>query len=143
MGNEEIKRQQKIGILITPKKKKREELVTSRLYRCFFAWSYEDMSGLDTDIIVQRVLLVKGCKSVKEKLRRIHSDVLIKVKVEIEKQWNTDFLEVVKYPQRVSNIVVVQKKEDKIRVCLPHIDMFNKCSTYLQGRRISEFGIRV
>ena len=39
--------------------------------------------------------------------------------------------------------MVVQKKEDKIRVCLPHIDMFNKCSTYLQGRRISEFGIRV
>jgi len=69
MGNEEIKREQKIGILITPKKK-REELVTSRLYRCFFAWSYEDMSGLDTNIIVQRVLLVKGCKSVKEKLRR-------------------------------------------------------------------------
>jgi hypothetical protein len=44
------------------------------------------MSGLNTDIIVQRVLLVEGCKLVKEKLRRIHSDVLIKVKVEIEKQ---------------------------------------------------------
>jgi len=89
------------------------------------------MSGLNTNIVVQRVLLVEGCKSVKEKLRRIHSDVLIKVKVEIEKQWNTDFLEVVKYPQRVSNIVVVPKKEDKIRVCLPHIDMFDKCSMYL------------
>jgi hypothetical protein len=81
------------------------------------------MSGLDMDIVVQRVLLVEGCKLVKEKLRRIHSDVLIKVKVEIEKQWNTDFLEVVKYPQWVSNIVVLPKKEDKIRVCLPHIDM--------------------
>ena len=68
------------------------------------------MSGLDTDIVVQRVLLVEGCKLVKEKLRRIHSDVLIKVKVEIEKQWNIDFLEVVKYPQWVSNIVVVPKK---------------------------------
>jgi len=80
------------------------------------------MSGLDTDIVVQRVSLVEECKSVKEKLRRIHSDVLIKVKVEIEKQWNTDFLEVVKYPQWVSNITL-PKKEDKIRVCLPHIDM--------------------
>jgi hypothetical protein len=27
--------------------------------------------------------------------------------------------------------VVVPKKEDKIRVCLPHIDMFDKYSTYL------------
>jgi hypothetical protein len=106
MGNEEIKRELKIGILITPKE--REELVT---YIDVFAWSYEDMSGLDTDIVVQRVLLVEGCKSVKEKLRRIHSDVLIKAKVEIKKHWNTDFLEVVKCPQRVSNIVVVPKKE--------------------------------
>jgi hypothetical protein len=44
---------------------------------------------------------------------------------------NTHFLEVVKYPQWVSNIVVVPKKEDKIRVCLLHIDMFDKYNTYL------------
>jgi hypothetical protein len=91
------------------------------------------MSDLDTDIVVRRVLVVEGCKSVKQKLRRIHSDVLIKVKVEIEKQWNTGFLEVVKYPQWVSNIVVLPKKENKIRVCLPHIDMFDnvaRSSTY-------------
>jgi len=81
------------------------------------------MSGLDTDTIVHRVPLVEGCKPVKQNLRRIHPDVLIKVKAEIEKQWNAGFLEVVKYPQWVSNIVVVPKKEDKIRVCLPHIDM--------------------
>jgi hypothetical protein len=33
------------------------------------------MSGLDTDIVVQRALLVEGCKSVKEKLRRIQIDM--------------------------------------------------------------------
>ena len=33
VGNEEIKRELKIGILITPEE--REELVTSSLYRCF------------------------------------------------------------------------------------------------------------
>jgi len=35
---------------------------------------------------------------------------LKKVKVEIEKQWNTGFLEVVKYPQWVSNIVYMIRK---------------------------------
>jgi hypothetical protein len=80
------------------------------------------MSGLDTNIVVQRVLLVEGCKSVKEKLRRIHSDVLIKVMIEIEKQWNINFL-VVKYPQCVSNIVVVPEEEDKIRVCVDFRDL--------------------
>jgi len=97
------------------------------------------MPGLDTDIVVHRILVGEGCKSIKQKLRRTHPEVLIKVKAEIEKQWNTGFLEVVKYPQWVSNIVVVPKKEGKIRVCvdfrdlnqaspkdnfpLPHIDM--------------------
>ena len=38
-------------------------------------------------------------KSVKQRLRKTNPNVLIKVKVEIEKQWNTDFLKVVKYPQ--------------------------------------------
>jgi hypothetical protein len=82
--------------MITPKEI--EELVTSRLCRCFYLllWGYVD---LDTDIVVRRVLLVEGCKSVKQKLRRIHLDVLIKVKTEIEKQWNTSSLEVAKNPQ--------------------------------------------
>jgi hypothetical protein len=86
---------------------------------------------------VDRVPLVEGCKPVKQKLRRIHLDVL--VKAEIEKQWNTDFLEAVKYPRCASNIMIVLKNEDKIRVCvdfkelsqispkdnfsLPHLDM--------------------
>jgi hypothetical protein len=66
-----------------------------------------------------RVPLVEGCKSVKKK-----------VKVEIEKQWNTDFLEVVKYPQWVSNIVVLHKKKDKIKVCLPRIEMLVDNAAY-------------
>jgi len=76
----------------------------------FFAWYYKVMSGL------YRVPLVEGYKSVKQRLRRTNPNVLIKAKAEIEKQWNADFLKVVKYPQWVSNIVVVPKKEDKIRV---------------------------
>jgi len=100
-----------------------------------------------------RVPLVEGCKPVKQKLRRTHPEILIKVKAEIEKQWNAGFLEVVKYPQWVSNIVVVRKKkkkEDKIRVCLLHIDIFDKCSTYLHiflygrifGLQLDKNGVR-
>jgi len=138
VGNEEIKRELKIGTLITPEEK--EELIALlRDYIDVCAWSYEDIPGLDTDIVVHRIPLVEGCKSIKQKLRRTHPEVLIKVKAKIEKQWNAAFLEVVKYPQWVSNIVVVPKKEGKIRVCvdfrdlnraspkdnfpLPHIDM--------------------
>ena len=107
-------------------------------YTDVFAWSYEDILGLDTNTVVHKIPLEEGCKPIKQKLRRAHLDVWIKVKAELEKQWNAGFL-VVKYPQWVSNIVVVPKKEGKIRVCvdfrnlnkanpkddfpLPHIDV--------------------
>jgi hypothetical protein len=57
------------------------------------------MSSLDTNIVVHKILLVEGYKSVKQKLRRIHPNILIKSKTKIKKQWNASFLEVVKYPQ--------------------------------------------
>ena len=56
------------------------------------------MPGLDTDIVVHRIPLVEGCKPIKQKLRRTHLEILIKVKAEIAKQWNASFSKVVKYP---------------------------------------------
>jgi len=120
VGNEEIKRELKIGTLITPEEK--EELIALlQDYLDVFAWSYEDMPGLDTSIVVHRIPLVEGCKLIKQKLRRTHPEVLIKVKEEIEKQWNVGFLEVVKYPQWVSNMGVEHSPKDNFP--LPHIDM--------------------
>ena len=131
--------------------KEREDLITLLLeYVDSFAWSYEDMPGFDMNIVVHRVPLEEGCTLIKQKLRRTHPKVFIKVKAEIEKQWYASFLEVVKYPQSVSNIVVVPKKKGKVRVCLdfkdlnraspkdnfslPHIDMLvdntTRSSTY-------------
>jgi hypothetical protein len=39
-------------------------------YSDVFAWSYEDMPGLDTNIVVHKIPLEEGCKPVKQKLRR-------------------------------------------------------------------------
>ena len=90
MGNEEDRKELKIGTLIAHKE--REDLITLlRDYVDVFAWSYEDMPGLDTNIIVHRVSLEEGCRPIKQKLRRTRQEILIKVKAEIEKQWNAGF----------------------------------------------------
>jgi hypothetical protein len=46
------------------------------------------MPGLDTNIVVHKIPLEEGCKPVKQKLRRAHPDIWIKVKAELEKQWD-------------------------------------------------------
>jgi hypothetical protein len=43
------------------------------------------MSGFDTNIIIQWKPFVEGCKSIKQKLRRTHPDILTKGKIKIEK----------------------------------------------------------
>jgi hypothetical protein len=59
----------------------RSELVALlQEYVDIFAWSYADMPGLDTEIVVHRLPLIDGCRSVKQKLRRTRPDVLLKVK---------------------------------------------------------------
>ncbi|XP_052312616.1 uncharacterized protein LOC112328848 [Populus trichocarpa] len=138
VGSDQLKKELKIGTLVTSEQRTKM-IALLQEYADVFAWSYEDMPGLDTNIVVHKIPLEEGCKPVKQKLRRAHPDVWIKVKAELEKQWDAGFLEVVRYPQWVSNIVVVPKKEGKIRVCvdfrnlnkaspkddfpLPHIDV--------------------
>ena len=69
-----------------------------REYSDVFAWSYQDMSGLDTNIVVHRLPLREECALIKQKLRRIKPEMLLKIKEEVKKQLDAGFLEVSKYP---------------------------------------------
>ena len=126
VGTELDKRELKIGKLIAADIRTKL-IVLLQEYVDVFAWSYADIPGLDSDIVVHKLPLMEGCKPVKQKLRRTRPDILIKVKEEITKQWDAGFLEVVDYSQWVSNIIVVPKKDDKIRVCVDFHDL-NKVS---------------
>nr|XP_034909787.1 uncharacterized protein LOC118045297 [Populus alba] len=125
-GCDQSKKELKIGTLITLKQTTELSALLHE-YSDVFTWSYKDKPGLNTNIVVHKIPLEEGCKPVKQKLRRAHPDTWIKVKAELEKQWNAGFLEVVTYSQWVSNIVVVPKKEGKIRVCVDFRDL-NKAS---------------
>ena len=79
-----------------------------------FAWSYQDMPGFNTDIVVHRLPLREDCASFKQKLRRVKPEMLLKIKKEVKKQLDVGFLEVSKYPEWVANIVPVPKNDGKV-----------------------------
>ena len=68
MGNEESQRELRIETLITYKE--REDLITL-LKDYIDVWSYENMLELDTDNVVYKVPLEKGCKQIKQKKKTI------------------------------------------------------------------------
>lgn len=83
-------------------------------YMDVFAWSYQDMLGLDTNIVVHHLPIKEDCPPVKQKLRRTHPDMAMKIKEEVQKQLNIGFLAVSSYPQWIANIVPVPKKDSKV-----------------------------
>ena len=74
LGTEIDKKEVKIGANL-------EESVKSRLiqmlheYVDIFAWSYEDMPGLDTDILVHRLLMKESCSPIKQKVHCMRTEI--------------------------------------------------------------------
>ncbi|XP_050877512.1 uncharacterized protein LOC127081282 [Lathyrus oleraceus] len=99
-----------------------------REFMDIFAWSYQDMPGLDTYIVVHRLPLKEECPPVKQKLRRTYLDISKKIKDEVQKQFDAGFLACTSYPPWVANIVLVPKKDDKVRMCVDFYDL-NRASS--------------
>uniref|UniRef100_A0A2N9J4D2 Uncharacterized protein n=1 Tax=Fagus sylvatica TaxID=28930 RepID=A0A2N9J4D2_FAGSY len=112
----------KIGTCSTIEQK--EALIALlREFHEIFAWSYQDMPGLDTDIVVHKIPLKPECKPVKQALRRMKPEIILKIKEEVEKQLKAGFLSTVTYSDWVANIVPIPKKDGKVRMCVDYRDL--------------------
>ncbi|GAU48362.1 hypothetical protein TSUD_282430 [Trifolium subterraneum] len=122
LGSEEEKKEIKIGASLEASVKERV-IVLLREYVDIFAWSYQDMPGLDPEIVEHHLPLKPECPPVKQKLRRTHPDMALKIKEEVQKQIDAGFLITSEYPQWLANIVPVPKKDGKVRMCVDYRDL--------------------
>ena len=90
-----------------------------------FAWSYEDMLGIDIAIVHHYIPMDPTMKPVKQKLRRMKQEWTLKIKEEVEKQYNARFLRVVNYLEWLANVVPVPKNDGKVRMCVDFRDLNN------------------
>jgi hypothetical protein len=96
-------------------------------FRDVFAWSYEEMPGIDPSIVIHEIKTYPDAKPVRQKLRPVHPKKLVAIKAEVEKLLKSGFIYPVPLTEWVSNLVPVAKKQGTIRVCVDYRDLNKAC----------------
>ena len=121
LGNDENPRLIKISSTLNEKEKKYlPELLME--FQEVFAWFYEDMSRIDPEIAQHHVDTHDHMVSVKEKLRRMRTEWLLKIKEEVVKQPKVGFIKPVNQAEWIANVMPVPKKDGKVRMCVDFRD---------------------
>ncbi|XP_070004779.1 uncharacterized protein [Nicotiana sylvestris] len=93
-----------------------EEIIKTLVeYKDIFAWSYDDMPGLSTDLVVHKLPIDPAFHPVKQKLRKFKIDMNVKIKEEVTKQFDAKVIRFTRYPTWLANVVPVPKKDGKTR----------------------------
>ena len=102
--------------LLTFKEKKEYFDLLSK-YKDVFAWSYQEMPGLDPKAIAHRLSIRKGVSPKKQPKRHFCSNMMPKIKKEVNKLIEAGFIHEVKYRTWIANIVLVRKKWSTPHLC--------------------------
>jgi hypothetical protein len=106
-----------IGVDCSPK----EIMIYTKLFKEFqyvFAWSYEEMLGIDPHIVKHEIRTYLDPKPVQQCIRAVNPWKAPTIKAEVEKLLNVGFIYPVPFTEWVSNLVPVNKKQGTIRVCM-------------------------
>ena len=83
-----------------------------------FAWSYKDLKGVDPDICQHTIPMREDAKPSKQRPYTYNENFANKIKEEINKLLAAEFIYEIEHTEWVSPIVVVPKKNGKLRVCI-------------------------
>ncbi|XP_021854133.2 uncharacterized protein [Spinacia oleracea] len=81
------------------------------------------MPGVDREIAEHHIPLYLKSKPKQQKLRRMKPEMSLKVKEEIQKQLDANFIKPIKHTGWLANVVVVPKKDGRVRVCIDFRDL--------------------
>ena len=112
LGNDKNPCLIKIGSTLNEKERKDlQELLTK--FQEVFAWSYEDMLGIDLEITQHHIDTHDHMVPVKQKLRKMRTKWLLKIKKEVTKQLKVGYIKPVHQAKWITNVVPVPKKDGR------------------------------
>ena len=93
-----------------------------------FAWSYEDMPGINYDIVQHHILTLLEVKPIKQKLHCMKPEWMLKIKEEVIKQLKAEFIKAISQTNWVANVVPVPKEDGKVKMCIDFRDLNKACT---------------
>ena len=78
-----------------------------------FAWSHEDMPGIDPSVITHHLNVYLSSKPVRQKKRVFAPERDNAIKEEVQKLTTSQFIRKVYYPDWLANVVMVKKTNGK------------------------------
>ena len=81
------------------------------------------MLGLNPSIALHHLAVKKGVRPVKQAQRRFRPEFIPHIETEVNKLIEAGFICEVQYPEWISNIVPVKKKNGQIRECIDFCDL--------------------
>ena len=99
------------------RKDKLIELLKEYLY-CF-VWFYFEMLDLSHELVEHRLPIKEGFRPYTQPSRRFNPEIYDRVKEEVNRLLDVNFIRPCRYADWISNIVLVEKKgSGKIRICI-------------------------
>ena len=119
-------RRTKIGTLANPAI--RQELITFlRSNQDVFAWSHEDMPGIDPSVMVHKLNVSPSFSPVQQKKRVFAPKRDQAIAEEVRKLQEASFIREVYYPDWLANVIMVKKANGKWRMCVDFTDLNKAC----------------
>nr|XP_043612730.1 uncharacterized protein LOC122584738 [Erigeron canadensis] len=92
-----------------------------------FAWKQEDMIGISKDVITHKLGIDKSFKPIQQKRRKFTPKRNAIIQEDVERLLKAKMIKEVKFPEWLANVVVMQKKNGKWRVCVDFTDLNKAC----------------
>ena len=121
-----LEKMTKIGTNMPPKVK--ESLVQFlKNNKDVFAWSHEDMPGINPSIFSHKLNVNPSCHPVKQKWKVFAPERNNAIMEEVDKFLTANFIREVFYPDWLANVVMVKKNIGKWQMCVDFTDLNKAC----------------
>ncbi|KAL0411570.1 UNVERIFIED_CONTAM: hypothetical protein Slati_3746700 [Sesamum latifolium] len=111
-----------------------------------FAWTPQDLEGIDPQVITHHLNIDPNCKLIKQKKRHFRPEKDKIIQAEVNKLMAAGHIEEIQFPEWLSNVVLVPKSGEKWRMCIDFRHLNKACPKILSttmNRSAHGFHIRL